>query len=242
MAYSHKPAIKPIAIFQHAPTEGPGHFATVLDRRALPWLVVRTDLHAIPQKAGEYAGLVIMGGAMSANDELPWIPPLLDLVRDAVAADIPVLGHCLGGQLMSRVLGGVVSRNPVKEIGWWDVKVADNPEAARWFGEDLKHFTTFQWHGETFSLPPGASPLLSSPYCGNQAFTIGKHLGMQCHVEMDAEMVQSWCESGVEEIAQSGGPAVQSTAEIRRNLDVRLAALNVVADRLYTRWIAGIAG
>ena len=178
---------------------------------------------------------------MSANDELPWIPPMLDLIRGAVASDVPVLGHCLGGQLIAKALGGAVSRNPVKEIGWGEVTVAENAEAAAWFGADLRRFTAFQWHGETFSLPAGATALLSSRYCANQAFALGKHLGLQCHVEMNADLVHSWCASGVQEIAESGGPAVQSVAEICRNLDLRLAALQAVAERLYSRWVAGLA-
>ncbi len=178
---------------------------------------------------------------MSANDDLPWIPRLLGLIREAVAADIPVIGHCLGGQLMSRALGGAVTRNPVKEIGWCEVIVAGNAEAASWFGTDLQRFAAFQWHGDTFSLPPGATALLASRYCAEQAFALGKHLALQCHVEMDAGLVQSWCESGEREIAESAGPAVQTTAEIRRDLGPRLAALGAVADRLYARWAAGLA-
>lgn len=207
----------------------------------MPARVLRTDLDRLPVSAQDYRGLALMGGAMSANNDLPWVAQVLDLIRDAVARDIPVLGHCLGGQLMSRALGGAVSRNPVKEIGWWEVAVADNAEANYWFGGDIRRFTTFQWHGETFTLPPGATGLLSSPYCNNQAFAFGKHLGLQCHIEMNTELVHSWCESGEREIAESGGPAVQSTAEIRRALDARLAALHAVADRLYSRWTAGLS-
>ncbi len=206
----------------------------------MPWRLLQSDVDALPKTARDFSGLVLMGGAMSANDDLPWIPRLLDLIRNAVESDVPVLGHCLGGQLMSRALGGAVTRNPVKEIGWCEVAVADNAEAAAWFGADLKRFTTFEWHGDTFTVPNGATALLSSPYCTNQAFALGKHLAMQCHIEMDNGLVQSWCESGEQEIAESGGPAVQSTAEIRRDLESRLAKLQAVADRLYKRWTAGL--
>jgi GMP synthase-like glutamine amidotransferase len=84
---------------------------------------------------------------MSVNDELPWIGPMLHLIRDAVDADVPLLGHCLGGQLISKAMGGVVSRNAVKEIGWGDVSVADSGEAQRWFGHATPSFTSFHWHG-----------------------------------------------------------------------------------------------
>jgi GMP synthase-like glutamine amidotransferase len=205
----------------------------------LPWRRICPGIDAMPRDTREFSGVAMMGGPMSAYDDLPWIAPMLDLIRDAAHAGVPLLGHCLGGQLMSMALGGTVSRHPVKEIGWHEVTVADNAEAAHWFG-DLKRFTAFEWHGDAFTLPAGATGLLSSAYCANQAFSMGKHLGMQCHVEMDDELVQDWCESGEKEIAVSNSPAVQSTAEIRSSLETRLAALNAIADRLYTRWMEGL--
>jgi GMP synthase-like glutamine amidotransferase len=208
----------------------------------LPWRLIRSDLEALPATLRDFGGLAMMGGPMSANDDLPWIPHMLDLIREAVTARVPVVGHCLGAQLMAKALGGTVSRNPVKEIGWCQVTVADNAEAASWFGADLKSFSAFEWHGDTFTLPQGASALLSSPYCAQQGFALGSHLALQCHVEMDAALVQSWCDTGEQEIAASAGPAVQTVAEIRRDLDARLAALNAVADRLYARWTAGLTG
>jgi len=177
---------------------------------------------------------------MSAYDDLPWIPRVVDFIRQAMAAEIPVLGHCLGGQFMALAMGGKVTKNPVKEIGWHEVEVADHPVAVDWFG-DLKRFTTFEWHGDTFSLPVGATRLLSSPACEQQAFACGPHLALQCHVEMDPELIDAWCATGDDEIAESRGPTVQSTAEIRRELGTRLAALSAIADRLYDRWTAALA-
>lgn len=234
--------MKQVAIFRHYPTEGPGYFATFLERRGIPWRLVKIDAgDVVPGDAGEFAGLVFMGGPMSVNDELPWIPPVLDLIRQAVGKDVPVLGHCLGGQLMAKALGGVVTGNPVKEIGWGEVTVADNEGARQWLG-NLARFDPFHWHGETFTLPRGATRILSSVWCDNQAFALGKHLGMQCHVEMTEELVTSWCESGVKEIAKNLGPSVQSAEEMQKNLPERLAKLHRVADRLYGCWIKGLAG
>ena len=234
--------MKPVAIFRHFPTEGPGYFATFLDRHHIPWQLIRIDAgDTLPASADQFSGLVFMGGPMSVNDDLPWIAPVLALIRQAVASGIPVLGHCLGGQLMSKALGGVVDRSPVKEIGWGEVSVVDSLVANEWLG-DLSKFDAFHWHGETFSIPAGATRLLSSRYCENQAFVLGgKHLAMQCHVEMTEEMVKAWCETGAGEIASSPGPAVQSAEVMQRNLAGRVAALNQVAERLYAEWIAGLA-
>jgi GMP synthase-like glutamine amidotransferase len=233
--------MRPVAIFRQFPTEGPGYFATFLDSRSIPWRLVKIDANeAPPSSVNQFSGLVFMGGPMSVNDDLPWIDPELTLIRQAVANDIPVLGHCLGGQLISKALGGVVGKNPVKEIGWGEVSVADNPVAREWFGE-LSKFKSFHWHGEAFSLPNGATRVLSSPYCENQAFTLGMHLGMQCHVEMTEDMVKAWCQTGAEEIAGSSGPAVQSVEAMLMDLANRVSALKQVANRLYTKWISGLS-
>ena len=233
--------MKPVAIFRFFTTEGPGHFATFMDAQRIPWRLFKLDAgDAVPQDIDAWSGFVFMGGPMSVNDDLPWIPPMLNLIRDAIAADKPCLGHCLGGQLISKALGGVVSKNPVMEIGWNPVRVEDSDTARDWLGNDLHEWTTFQWHGETFTIPPGASRILSGGACANQAYVIGKSLGMQCHVEMTEEMVKAWCETGAGEIAASLGPTVQSAEAMQQDLAGRVAALNQVAERLYTKWIAGL--
>ena len=234
--------MKPVAIFRHSPTEGPGYFATYLHARGLPWQLVKLDEgEGVPAGVGSFSGLVFMGGPMSVNDDLPWIAPVLDLIRKAVPADVPVLGHCLGGQLMSKALGGSVGRNPVKEIGWGEIEVADNPEAKAWFGPDLKRFESFHWHGETFTIPPGAVRIMGNRNCENQGFVAGKNLGMQCHVEMTEDLIESWCKSGSEETATAISPAVQTPDQMQRGMEQKLGALRVVADRLYDRWVEGLS-
>jgi GMP synthase-like glutamine amidotransferase len=234
--------MKPIGIFRTSPTEGPGYFATYLERRSIPWQLVALDEGAkIRRDARRYSGLVFMGGPMSVNDDLPWIAPLLELARNAVRNDIPLLGHCLGGQLMSKAFGGTVRANPVKEIGWGRVTLEASSQAREWFG-DLRQFDSFHWHGETFSIPPGATRILEGEHCANQAFALGKHLGMQCHVEMTPEMIDSWLATGKDEIdASRKSPAVQAPEEIRRGVQDRVAALNAVANRVYDRWTEGLS-
>jgi GMP synthase-like glutamine amidotransferase len=234
--------MNPIAIFRHSPTEGAGHFAMFLNQHAIPWKMIHIDQgDAVPEDAGAFLGLVFMGGPMSVNDDLPWIPRVEALIRDAHARDIPLLGHCLGGQLMSKALGGAVTKNPIKELGWGEVSVADNATARQWFG-DIRQFDSFHWHGETFSLPPGATLLLSSPYCTNQAYAIGKHLGMQCHVEMTEAMIREWCENGADEIAANlNSPAVQSADTMQAQMHQKLPGLHRVAEQLYRHWLHGLA-
>lgn len=233
--------MKPVAIFRHARSEGPGYFATFLNERNISWRLIRIDEGApVPDDVHAFSGLAYMGGPMSVNDDLPWIPPTLSLIRQAVAAGIPVLGHCLGGQLMAKALGGTVGPNPVKEIGWGEVKVASNPAAEAWFG-DTRSFEAFHWHGETFSIPPEASIVMRNAHCDNQGFALGKHLAMQCHVEMTEEMVKEWCEIGEDEIqASMGSPAVETAQQMQWGLPERISKLNAHASAIYSRWILGL--
>lgn len=232
--------MKPIAIFRFAAIEGPGYFAEFLDQRKLVWnLICIDDGDIVPHDVTNYSGLVFMGGPMSVNDELPWIPAILGLIREAATLDIPLLGHCLGGQLISRALGATVTGNPVKEIGWGDVAVSDNPVARDWF-DDVRRFSAFHWHGETFALPQGATQILSSTHCTNQGYALGKHLALQCHVEMTADMISKWCVAGAHELATASGPAVQNDAEIRQLTSDHLPALCIIATQLYTRWLRGL--
>jgi GMP synthase-like glutamine amidotransferase len=235
--------MKPVAVFRFSDTEGPGHFATFLDANRLPWKLVKLDEgEAVPATSEAFAGLAFMGGPMSANDELPWTQPVLALMRDAVSRGVPVIGHCLGGQMLSRALGGRVSVNPVKEIGWNPVEVDDNPTAREWFGPDLPAFTTFQWHGDTFSIPPGGQRILTGRHCPNQAYVVDdRHLGLQCHVEMTPEMIASWIASGSGEVRQSlSSPAVQPVEEIQAEMPAKLPDLSATAERLYRRWVTGL--
>ena len=232
---------KPVIIFRHAATEGPGYFATFLDEHNIPWQLVKIDEgQPLPVSVTGFSGVVLMGGPMSVNDDLPWIEPLLNLIRESDRLDIPLLGHCLGGQLISKALGAVVTKNLIKEIGWGEVNVSENAVAKEWFGE-LEGFNSFHWHGEKFALPDNAVHLLSSRYCQNQAYAIGKHLAFQCHIEMTPEMVEIWCTVGADELTESvASVAVQQAEKIRQTLPLHCFFLNKVAKQVYSQWIKGL--
>jgi GMP synthase-like glutamine amidotransferase len=244
--------MKPIAIFQHEADTPPGYFAAWLAKQGLPFTVVRLDAgDPVPPRAADFAGLCFMGGAMSVNDPLPFIEPECALIRAADAAGVPVIGHCLGGQLIAKALGAPVVRHTLKEIGWQPLYPSDPALAQEWLGPQVpERLETFQWHGDTFALPPGARNFLASPLCANQAYVIDRgtyaHLGMQFHCEMTPELVRDWSRSGAEEIAlerQAGRAAgVQAPAEICRNVEQRAAQLNRWAARLYARWVRGLKG
>jgi GMP synthase-like glutamine amidotransferase len=229
-----------ILIFRHAPHEGPGYLADYLGRHRLPWRLIRIDQNEpIPSSIDGVSGLVFMGGPMSVNDPLPWIPPVTKLIQQAVAADVPVLGHCLGGQLISKALGGAITKNPVKEFGWLPVSRVDSPAAKPWLGDLPGEFEVFHWHGETFSIPSGATHILASRDCANQAFVIGKTLAFQCHIEMTGDMVREWARLGVDDLVPVC-VTVQNPQAMTANLDARVKRLQNIADQFYDRWIQGL--
>jgi GMP synthase-like glutamine amidotransferase len=232
--------MRPVAIFRFYPTEGPGHFAEWLDAHGLPRRLIALDEgEPVPADPRAFSGIGMMGGPMSANGDLSWNVSLLAFLRGAVAADVPVLGHCLGGQLLAKALGAPVTRTPAPEIGWGEVRVLDADGAGAWFaGRD--RFTTFQWHYDVFALPAGATRVLTNAYNPDQAYTLGKHIGFQCHIEMTRPMVETWCRAGAAELpARTEGP-MQSQADIEVELDRRLVALARVADDVYAHWARGL--
>jgi len=230
-------------IFCHTPSEGPGYLADCLTRHGLSFELVHVGPDtALSKRLAGVAGLVFMGGPMSVNDALPWIGPELDLIRRATAAGIPVLGHCLGGQLISKALGGRVGPNAVKEIGWFPVRrVPGLIDTGGWLTALPAAFDAFHWHGESFSIPPGAELLLASEHCPHQAFAIGNTLALQFHPEMTAAMVRDWVVGGGADLVHPSA-SVQAAAQIEAGLEARLAAMRRVADLLYRRWLRPVLG
>jgi GMP synthase-like glutamine amidotransferase len=228
-----------VTIFRHAAHEGLGYFAEFLDRKGIDYRLVRVDCDdPVPQSLDGIAGLVFMGGPMSVNDPLPWIPKVTHLIQQAIAADVPVLGHCLGAQLMAKALGAPITRNAVKEIGWLPVNVVDSPAARKWFGNLPATLTVYHWHGETFAIPEGATRVLESTDCANQGFVFGKHLALQCHVEMTPQLIADWVKETDGALKRSR--TVQSGDEMLRDAESRTRAMHRIADTLYARWIEGL--
>jgi GMP synthase-like glutamine amidotransferase len=242
--------VKPILILQHEEGVAPGHFASWLAAHGLPSAVVDVARgEAIPRSAGAVSGVCSLGGNMSANDPLPWIDDELALLRDATEAGVPVIGHCLGGQLLAKALGARVYRNAFKEMGWLPVDVVDRALTAEWLGV-AEPGELFHWHGDAFDLPAGARRLASSALTPNQAYVVARggvdHVGMQFHIEMTPELVRDWAghpeaaEEVEQERARSGGPGVQSPDEMCRDVEPRCEAMRGMAWRLYDRWARGL--
>lgn len=232
--------MRPVLIFRHVACEGPGYLGDVLDEKQIPYNIIRIDAGMpAPSSMDGAAGLVFMGGPMSVNDDLPWIQDELALIRSAHHSRLPILGHCLGGQLISKALGGEVTRNPVKEIGWFHLECAGITPATAWLKNLAFATECFHWHGETFSLPAGAQPLFHNRFCRNQGFVLGHSLALQFHVEMRAHMVKEWLDCYRDDLP-APAPSVQSPEAMLDDIDRRITALHAFAEIIYGEWVKGL--
>lgn len=234
--------MRPVAVFRFSKSEGPGRFGDWLAAGGRPWRLIALDLgEPVPDDPRAFAGIGMMGGPMGANDATGWREPLAVLLRRAVDARVPVIGHCLGGQILSRALGGAVTRARQTEIGWLDVEATDPDAAAEWFG-GRDRMNVFQWHYDAFTLPRDAKRVLANEHNPNQAYVLDdRHIAFQCHVEMTAAMLAAWCDMSPGELPPASDGARQSRADILRDVDARVASLNALADGIYERWSRHLA-
>jgi GMP synthase - Glutamine amidotransferase domain len=222
-----------VLIFRHVSCEGPGYLGEFLSRHGIPWQIIKIDEgEEVPASVEGASGLVFMGGPMSVNDDLPWITAELELIRLAHERALPVLGHCLGAQLISKSLGGRVVSNRVTEIGWFPLQAAEPGSNLVWMKKLSFATECFHWHGETFTLPDRAIPLFKSHYCANQGFVTENILALQCHIEMQADMVRQWL-SYYQDAMPAPSISVQTPAEMLNHIEHRIASLHAFADTIY---------
>lgn len=217
---------------QHVPFEGPGLIATWMQRRRIKFQrVALWDGESLPAPAN-VDGLVIMGGPMNVDehDVYPWLAEEIAFIRQVIDAGKPVLGICLGGQLMARALGAAIHAGGSPEIGWFETRyVTPHPL----LDKVPNKFHAYHWHGDTFDIPDGATRVLESDACANQGFVYGpRALALQCHLETTPASAQDIIDNttwAVSETAQSAEAMLGATA--------RFAALEPimagVLDRLF---------
>jgi GMP synthase-like glutamine amidotransferase len=203
-----------IHVFQHVPFEDLGSIAPWLRQQGLyPQYTRFFAGDSLPVLAKDDA-LIIMGGPMSVNDgkKFPWLIPEKKIIREAISRGIPVLGICLGAQLIASALGASVYGNAVKEIGWLPVQSVSKSDQVFQFPAK---FMPFHWHGETFDLPAGAILLASSAGCIHQSFQIKKNvIGLQFHLEITTEIVNGLIQNCGSELIP--GPFIQTEQELRK--------------------------
>jgi len=232
--------VKPVLILQHQLPENAAYLTTWLERHRIDYIVFNAGAgEEFPTTIEPYAALAVMGGGMSANDPLLSNRQAEILILQAMRLDRPVIGHCLGGQLMSRALGAAVTASPRPEIGWQPIQYENLAVAREWFGDDPTN-TVAQWHYESFSIPTGAVRVATSDACPNQAWAMGPHLAMQFHIEITETKMQSWVAEDDAKWAESRSlyETVQDRISMLAGLPYHLSQHQTTADSIYEKWLS----
>ena len=232
--------MQPVLILQHQQPEHPAYLRTWLEQHGISYRTFNAGVgQEFPTSIEPYSALAVMGGGMSANDPLLSNRQAEILILQAVLRDRPVIGHCLGGQLMTRALGGKVGPSPAPEIGWQPINWADDALVHHWFGLDPTP-QVMQWHYDAFTVPPGAVRLAGSGACPNQAWCLGPHLAMQFHIEMDQSKVQAWVQDPDPDWdqAREQHASVQDRSSIIRDTVPNLGPHQTTARHVYRRWLS----
>ena len=232
-------------VLQHLDREGPGFIADACTARGLTVETCRSDLGApIPQALDQGDVLVVMGGPMGVRDlgdpRYPFLAPEIELLRAALAARRPILGICLGAQLLAHAAGARVYPNrrtdasgvahDAREVGFGEVRLLDQGKEKVLEGLPPS-IAVLHWHGDTFDLPPGAVRLAESDLCANQAFRLRQHaFGLQFHIETDARLVRRWAEEDAAYVVDVLGP--EGPARIAAESEAGVANIRATGERL----------
>jgi GMP synthase (glutamine-hydrolysing) len=217
---------------QHVPFEDIAHMKNWADRRSIT--VSKTALYSGDQFLfiNDFDVLVVMGGPMNIYDhqQFPWLTPEKIFIEKAISASKPVLGVCLGAQLIADVAGAKIYPNEHKEIGFFDLKRTTQDDNSDLFNSIPESFCAFHWHGGTFDLPAGAIHLAQSEVCKNQAFQLGDRvLGLQFHLESTQASIDKLIRNCSDELTDA--PYIQS-AEKMRSLADNTMSINPLMDTI----------
>ena len=187
-----------VLLVQNTRIEGSGYLGELLHRDGFEITSINAKHEKLPNR--DFSLVVILGAPESANDDLPYLQAELQLIKNSVEKNIPVLGICLGSQLIAKTFGGKVYAGPKKEIGFYhDLKTNGT---SKLFAGFENPFTVFHWHGDTFDLPEGSVRLVSSQNYLNQAFQYKSAVGLQFHLEVNEDMVNLWLDNTEEKLKE----------------------------------------
>ena len=219
-----------VLIIKHAPFEREGNMSAWLQRKQAD--IVHLNLYESTEfpDLKSFDLMILLGGPMSVNDEksYPWLVTEKQFIKDALSLNIPILGLCLGGQLIANALGAAVTLNKETEIGWHTVS---NSTANKKLFQFPEQMPIFNWHGETFALPKDAELLIKSQACQNQGFQYGdKVIGLQCHPEVTSEIIQYWIDEIGEQMTQ--GEYVQTPEQMFTGAEEKIAQAQIQLERM----------
>lgn len=189
--------MKRVLITQHHPHEGPGTIGDFLSQQGAELVTVQLQAGQLLPSLEGFDAVVSMGGPMNVYEEEkhPWLADETELLARAARQGMPVLGICLGAQLLAKALGARVVDSPVKEIGWRPVHLTPEGKEDPLFQGVADSFDVLQWHGDMFQIPEGARLLARGDDCPHQAFVFNKAYGLQFHVEVTPEILRNWYEN-----------------------------------------------
>ncbi len=217
-----------IAVFMHVENEGPGTLGTFLESHGAG--LVPVNLFAgdpVPTDPSRFSAVISMGGPMNVyeEDQYPWLKDEDAFLRKAIEADIPVIGVCLGAQLIAKASGARVTKSPEQEIGWGKIALTDAGLNEPLFAGLPGDMDVFQWHGDMFEIPAGGSLLARSTACPNQALRYRNALGLQFHVEVTPEVLSRWF---------AGDPQLEPILKQYGEIG---SVMNAHAERLYSNFL-----
>ena len=228
--------MKPVLIFRHAAKDSLGTLAGIFGSAGVPFRYV--DLFGelpVEFRPRDIAGLVVLGGSMNADEveKHPFLVQEVAWIRQAVDAGLPVLGICLGCQLLAKALGAQVRANACKEIGWYEWQPLPAAADDQLLGAVQSGEIVFHWHGDTFDLPTGAVQLVRGATCEQQAFRYGRQAwGLQCHLEVTPEIIDQWITGpgGCRELAEL--PHIDPAA-IQAEIPRRLPKMHALGEKVF---------
>lgn len=232
--------MKAVYVLQHVPHETLGSLERHFRAAGVKWREVALFSRATVEPPWDWrhvAGLVVLGGPMNVDQvaKYPFLEGEVRWIREALDRELPVLGICLGSQLLAKSLGSRVYPNRIKEIGWYDVALMAPPDDPLFGGWDGRR-TVFQWHGDTFELPAGAVQLARGELCEQQAFRYGaRAYGLQFHIEVTPEMVDQWLNEGQNQRELSGLDYIDPAA-IRRGALTAIGEMETLGRHVLSRF------
>jgi GMP synthase (glutamine-hydrolysing) len=232
-----------VLVLQHIACEGPAAIGEALHRRGLTLRIVRADAgEPVPATLATYSALIVMGGPMGVYeaDRYPHLRDELRVIEEALRRDRPVLGVCLGSQLLAAALGARVHPSGGKEIGWFPVELSEAAASDTLFGDAPRRFTALHWHGDVFDLPEGAVPLASSAATERQAFRYGdRAFGILFHLELARPQLEEWVVAFADEMAAAN---VSADDILGSRVLAHLERARAIGARIFDRFAEHVRG
>ena len=232
--------MKPVQIYRHDETVGPGYLADFLKKHNIDYDLIALDQgDAVNFDLSNVSAIAFLGGDASVNSDISWISDEINLIQKASGKNFPIFGHCFGAQLISKALGGEITVMPRKEIGWFNLEWVKNSLTQEWFCALGNEIPALHWHEYSLTVPKGAVPLYGTQYCPNQAFVKGNIYATTAHVEVDSALLRGWItEYGDDLIPPSS--SVQTEKELTKDLSTKVKKMQALTDVLYRRWLKEI--